>query len=156
MTEYIFQLKGSWKGSWDGKGEIATNGLSSAISVDKSMKGLGTGTNPDELLISALASCYMITLGIRLKKESISYQNIEINTKGTVTKKDGLHFDKVVHHVTVFLGQEPSHTLADKIIAAARQAEKDCMIAKAVKGNVTLIVEPAIKVIDHAKIYPAG
>ncbi|WKB35087.1 OsmC family protein [Terrilactibacillus sp. S3-3] len=133
MTHYVFQLKGSWKGSWDGKGEIETNGLSSPISVDRSMRGLGIGTNPDELLISALASCYMITLGIRLKKESIAYQNIEINTEGTVTKKDGLHFEKVVHQVVIFLEQEPSQSLAEKIMAAARQAEKDCMIAKAVR-----------------------
>ncbi|MCO7126709.1 OsmC family protein [Sporolactobacillus shoreicorticis] len=142
MTDFHFELNGSWSGSWDGEGKIQTNGLLSAISVDRAMSGKGVGTNPDELLISALASCYMITLGIRLKKEKVTYRHIEIQTKATVTKKGGLHFEKVTHYPTVYLTEPISDALTEHLNTCIHKAEQDCVIAKAVKGNVAISVEP--------------
>jgi len=142
MTDFHFELNGSWTGSWDGEGKIQTNGLSSAISVDPAMSGKGIGTNPDELLISALASCYMITLGIRLKKEKIAYHRIDIHTKATVTKKGGLHFENVTHYPTIRLAEPLTKLLNDHLTTCIHKAEQDCVIAKAVKGNVKVTVEP--------------
>ncbi|MET1248162.1 OsmC family protein [Sporolactobacillus sp. STCC-11] len=142
MTDFHFTLKGEWTGSWDGKGKIQTNGLAAAVSVDSAMSGQGVGTNPDELLISALASCYMITLGIRLKKEKIAYDRIEIRTEAVVTKKGGLHFEKVTHCPIIYFPQTLTDALEEHLNTCIRKAEQDCVIAKAVKGNVRISVEP--------------
>ncbi|MDN3954254.1 OsmC family protein [Sporolactobacillus laevolacticus] len=142
MTDFQFELHGEWTGSWDGAGQIQTNGLHTTISVDSSMSGRGTGTNPDELLISALASCYMITLGIRLKKETIAYDHIEIRTKALVTKKGGLHVEKVTHFPVIYLSVPLTHLLQEQLNACIKKAEQDCMIAKAVKGNVQIVIDP--------------
>ncbi|MFT8317972.1 MAG: OsmC family protein [Sporolactobacillus sp.] len=147
MKDFTFNLNGSWQGSWDGKGRIHTNGLETAIAVDPSMNGSGQGTNPDELLLSALASCYMITLGIRLNKEGIDYDHVSIRSVGIVTKKDGLHFEKVTHYPVIYLNRQPSEdSLRDKLLAAVHRAEMDCMIAKAVHGNISISIEPAFEV----------
>jgi peroxiredoxin-like protein len=142
MTDFHFDLKGEWTGSWDGKGKIQTNGLATAVSVDSAMSGQGVGTNPDELLISALASCYMITLGIRLKKEKIAYDHIEIRTEAVVTKKGGLHVEKVTHYPIIYLSQILTDALEEHLNTCINMAEQDCVIAKAVKGNVRVCVEP--------------
>lgn len=142
MTDFQFELHGEWKGSWDGEGQIQTNGLHTTISVDSSMSGRGTGTNPDELLISALASCYMITLGIRLKKETIAYDHIEIRTEALVSKKGGLHVEKVTHFPVIYLSVPLTHLLQEQLNACIKKAEQDCMIAKAVKGNVQIAIDP--------------
>ncbi|RYL95633.1 hypothetical protein EWI07_00175 [Sporolactobacillus sp. THM7-4] len=145
MTEFKFNLRGEWKGSRDGIGLVKTHGLETDISVDPSMKGRGIGTNPDELLISALASCYMITLGIRLAKEKIEYDCISIDTEGTVTKKDGLHFDRVVHRPVISVPYTITPEVRKQLLSAIHEAEKDCMIGKAVRGNVNVSVEPTFK-----------
>ncbi|EST12886.1 OsmC family protein [Sporolactobacillus laevolacticus] len=142
MTDFQFELHGEWKGSWDGEGQIQTNGLHTTISVDSSMSGRGTGTNPDELLISALASCYMITLGIRLKKEAIAYDHIEIRTEALVTKKGGLHVEKVTHFPIIYLSVPLTNLLQEHLIVCIHKAEQDCVIAKAVKGNVQIVIDP--------------
>ncbi|TGA97138.1 hypothetical protein E4665_13005 [Sporolactobacillus shoreae] len=145
METFVFQLEGMWKGSWDGNGRIETKGLNSSISVDPSMQGSGIGTNPDELLLSALSSCFLITLGIRLNKESISYDHISIRSEGTVTKQGGLHFEKVVHKPVIYLNGALSDELRSKLFAAIKMAERDCMIAKAVRGNIRVDVEPVFQ-----------
>ncbi|MCL1631076.1 OsmC family protein [Sporolactobacillus sp. CPB3-1] len=143
MTDFSFTLEGSWTGSWDGKGMIQTAGLNSAISVDSSMSGLGIGTNPDELMISALASCYMITLGIRLKKEAIAYARIDIRTEAVVTNEGGLQLDRVVHHPRIFLKETLTDELTERLRQCIQKAEQDCVMAKAVRGNVAIRIDPA-------------
>ncbi|RYM06152.1 hypothetical protein EWH99_03430 [Sporolactobacillus sp. THM7-7] len=145
MTDFTFTLKGEWKGSWDGTGLIRTKGIETDISVDTSMKGRSIGTNPDELLLSALASCYMITLGIRLEKEQLAYDHISIRTTGVVTKKGGLHFEKVVHKPVIFVPGKMTQKRQEQLLKAVRQAEQDCMVAKAVYGNVRVTVEPVFE-----------
>lgn len=145
MTDYLFKADGQWKGTWDGEGHIRTGNLDTAISVDPSMKGAGTGANPDELLLSALASCFMITLGIRLNKEDISYSNLSIQSEGTVTNRGGFHFDRVVHHPVVTVPGPLNDVLRTRLTSAMKQAEKDCMIGKAVNGNVRIDVIPVFK-----------
>ncbi|MFD2617150.1 OsmC family protein [Terrilactibacillus laevilacticus] len=146
MTSYIFSAKGSWHGGWRGHGEIYTNGLHEKITIDKSMNGLGTGTNPDELLMSALCSCYMMTLGIRLESESVQYVDIKISSKGIVKKKDGLHFEEIELHPNLSLNYQPTDEQKKHIYHVMYKAEANCMIAKALKDNVKLSIYPAITI----------
>lgn len=145
MTDYFFKTDGNWDGSWDGHGRIRSENLNSAISVDPSMHGSGTGANPDELLLSALASCYMITLGIRLDKEKISIAGISMHSEGTVTNHGGLHFEQVAHQLVITVHETLTPSLRRQLVAAVKQAETDCMIGKAVRGNVHILVSPVFK-----------
>jgi peroxiredoxin-like protein len=147
LTDFTFHAGGCWRGSWDGSGRIKAGNLENVISVDPSMGGAGTGTNPDELLLSALSSCYMITLGIRLHKENIVYDHISIQSEGSVTKKGGLHFESVTHRPIICLSGQITDHLRERLSFCIRQAEKDCMIAKAVHGNVRIDVAPRFETV---------
>ncbi|MTT30525.1 hypothetical protein GMB86_00665 [Terrilactibacillus sp. BCM23-1] len=144
MTSFTFHAKGSWHGSWTGQGEIHTQGFHEKIAIDKSMNGLGMGTNPDELLLSALCSCYMMTLGIRLNHDNIPYENIQINSKGIVKKKDGLHFEKIELYPVLILKEKPTEQFEKDLYEMMYHAEFDCMIAKALKNNVTISINPEV------------
>ncbi|WP_010631341.1 OsmC family protein [Sporolactobacillus vineae] len=145
MTDYLFKADGQWHGSWGGEGWIRTEHVDSVISVDRAMNGSGTGANPDELLLSALSSCFMMTLGIRLDKEKIAYSTMSIHSEGTVTNRNGLHFNQVNHYPVITVSGPLTQQLRQQLNDAVRQAEKDCMIAKAVYGNVAIQVTPVFK-----------
>ncbi len=144
--DYTFHLTGTFKGGRRGNGKIKTEGLDQTVSIGKEMAGPGLGTNPDELMIGALSSCYLMTLSIGLEKREIPYNQIKIRTIGTVTEEGGLHFKEVTHYPVVYIDPEAKDSELKKIIIEAMyQAEKDCMIAKAVKGNVQMHLEPDVQ-----------
>ncbi|MFT8361852.1 MAG: OsmC family protein [Sporolactobacillus sp.] len=149
MKAIEFSLTGCWHGSWAGCGHVQTKTLDMSLAVDPSMGGTGGGTNPDELLLSALASCYSITLGIRLDKEGIDYHHISIQSKGIVSKANGLHFERVIHYPTIHLNRQLNDHLREKLLSCIHKAERDCMIAKAVHGNLQLTIEPNFDVMTN-------
>lgn len=144
MEEYIFNLTGEWYGGRTGQGRIQTNGLHSNISIGAEMSGSGIGTNPDELLISAVASCYLMTLGIGLDAKKYPYKTIKMSSKGIVSDEGGLHFKEIIHYPNIILERDASETLIKNIKTQAVQAEKDCMIAKALQGNVKVTTETKV------------
>ncbi|MGH2951399.1 MAG: FAD-dependent monooxygenase [Solirubrobacterales bacterium] len=63
MRDLSFDIELRWTGTGgDGIGEIRTEDLVFDLSAPKSMGGRGVGTNPEELLVSAVSSCYSATL----------------------------------------------------------------------------------------------
>ena len=63
MHELPFQVELEWSGAGrEGAGRIVTEDLELELSTPASMGGRGVGTNPEELLVCAVASCYAATL----------------------------------------------------------------------------------------------
>ena len=60
MAELSFTSKLTWSGG--SQGVVETGGQSLQFSMPASMGGLGVGTSPEELLLSAVGSCYTATL----------------------------------------------------------------------------------------------
>jgi peroxiredoxin-like protein len=143
MKAYRFVLKGAWLGDRSGEGTITVNGLTTKISVPGPMGGAGHGANPEELFLSAAASCYMITLAILLSNRQIPFKKIEIESEGNVVKDDSLSYDSVVHRPTIVLPKESEPYVA-RVKDYAFQADHFCMISRAARGNVSFRVEPTV------------
>lgn len=142
MSEHRFELKAEWSGGLDGTGHIRTGNLVTAISVPSQIDGPGIGTNPEELLLGAAATCYLITLGMLLKRLGI--ESIELNSEIFVQSSPAMKVDKIIHQPRIGIPAHTSQEVTDKISKAAYRAEQACMISKALKGNVEVIVEPEI------------
>ena len=59
-------------------GEVIGDVINEQISIPSSLEGTGIGTNPDELLVSAASSCYIISLAATLERagyKDISHSN---------------------------------------------------------------------------------
>ena len=65
MVKHDFVVHTSWRGGREEIGKVNGDVISEQIS---SLGGNGTGTNPDEMLVAAASSCYIISLAATLEK----------------------------------------------------------------------------------------
>lgn len=142
MSEHLFNLQAEWTGGLDGNGRIHSGNLDSAISVPSELDGPGIGTNPEELLLGAAATCYLITLGMLLKRQGIA--SLRLHSEIYVESSPLMKVNRIVHRPQISVAAHTSEELLDKINKATHRAEQACMISKALKGNVDVTVEPEI------------
>ena len=66
-----------------GRGEIQTEGLALELSGPESMGGRGLGTNPEELLVCAVPSCFTATLFGVLRRPQLPVDSLSFAPGGT-------------------------------------------------------------------------
>ena len=54
------KVQTTWQGGRNEVGEVIGDVINEQISIPSSLEGTGIGTNPDELLVSAASSCYIL------------------------------------------------------------------------------------------------
>lgn len=135
MHELPFQVELEWSGSGrDGAGRIATDDVRFEISTPASMGGRGIGTNPEELLICAVASCYTATLFGVLRCAGLPAASVNTDACGTVTGYPGhARFERLVVSPTIVDG-DPARVHEYEQAAAA--AHDRCFIGRTIAGNV--------------------
>lgn len=140
-----FNIQGRWEGGRNGSGLMTTNGVEIPVSAPAGLEGPGIGSNPEELLITSVATCYTITLAAILSKRKINYSHIEINSEGVV-QEDGntLTFKEIIHRPVIILSDrgEKEKKVIEQL---AEQAEKACFIGRTLKPGITISVQPEIR-----------
>lgn len=80
-----FSVELSWSGSGrEGAGRVEGADTEIGYSVPASMGGRGSGTNPEELLVSAVGSCYSATLFGVLRRAGLPVSTVRVQAVGTV------------------------------------------------------------------------
>lgn len=147
MTLHHFHLEAEWPGGRNSEGYISAGNLQTKISIPQEMDGPGIGTNPDEMLLGAAATCYIISLGAMFERSELPIAEMEMTSEGIVDVTDGIFtYEKIIHRPNVMLKQEATDQqirLTKKLI---EKAEKTCMISKAIRGNVELGLEPVVRI----------
>jgi peroxiredoxin-like protein len=86
MNELNFDAELTWAVTGrTGVGEIQADGLALELSGPESMGGRGVGTNPEELLVCAVSSCYIATLSAVLRRAKLPADSLAVRASGTVT-----------------------------------------------------------------------
>jgi peroxiredoxin-like protein len=86
MSDLSFDVELRWSETeGKGVGEIQTDDLAFELSGPESMGGRGVGTNPEELLVSAVSSCYTATLFGVLRRARLPVDSLAVAAGGTVT-----------------------------------------------------------------------
>lgn len=154
MSDLGFEIKLRWSGTGrEGVGEIRGDNTSIDLSGPESMGGKGTGTNPEELLVSAVSSCYIATLFGVLRRAGLPVAALTVDATGGVTGFPGkARFDHVVVSPTI-LGGDPSRQ--DEYETAAVLAHDRCLIGKALAPEVTYEVR-SVRVQHEAERLPAA
>lgn len=81
-----FPVEITWSGRGrDGAGRIEGGDAELEYSVPASMGGSGSGTNPEELLVSAVGTCYSATLYGALHRAGLPATGVHVQAVGTVT-----------------------------------------------------------------------
>ena len=113
------------------------------------MDGPGIGTNPDEMLLGAAATCYIITLAAMMERSQLEKVDLTMESEGIVDVTEGIFtYKKIIHRPTITLKMDASDR--DKRLATrlAEKAENACMISRAIQGNVEMQLEITIKVVS--------
>lgn len=143
MAEHHFQLKADWPGGRNSEGYIQAGNLQTKISIPPEMDGPGIGTNPDEMLLGAAGTCYIITLAAMIERAGLPLESMGLISEGVVDVTKGvITYQKIIHRPAVKLKTESSEEHHKKLQELFHQAESSCMISRAVKGNVDVFVVP--------------
>jgi peroxiredoxin-like protein len=145
MPRHSFHISTDWPGLRNDTGTMSSENFHTKISIPPEMDGPGVGTNPDEMLLGAAATCYIITLAAMLERSRIEKRALTMKSEGIVEVDKGIiTYKEIIHRPVLFLGSsanEKAFTLTKKLML---KAEQSCMITRALKGNVTVRVEPEI------------
>ncbi|RDW20490.1 OsmC family protein [Oceanobacillus chungangensis] len=145
MAEHHFHLKADWPGGRNSEGYIEAGNLQTKISIPSEMDGPGIGTNPDEMLLGAAATCYIITLAAMIERARLPLKEMSLESVGIVDVTNGVFtYKKIIHRPAVSLKADASEEERRKLIKLVEKAEKSCMISRAIQGNVELELEPTI------------
>ncbi len=124
----------------DGKGHVSTQ--SGALSDQpygfNTRFEDGAGTNPEEQIAVAHASCFTMALSFGLAKQG--HEDGTLETKAVVTlEKDGEGFTVTKSALT--LKGKVAGISAEDFEKAAKDAEKNCPISKVLNCDITLDIE---------------
>ncbi len=135
MQELPFQVELEWTGSGrEGAGRIVTDDVELELSTPASMGGRGVGTNPEELLICAVASCYSATLSGVLGRAGLPSTSLTVDARGVVGGFPGrARFERIVVSPTI-IGGDPARGLAYE--QAAADAHDRCFIGHTLADHV--------------------
>jgi len=146
VTQHHFHLKADWPGGRNNAGSIDAGNLKTKISIPPEMDGPGVGTNPDEMLLGAAATCYLITLAAMIERADLPLKEMSLDSEGIVDVTNGVFtYEKIIHKPYVALkadAEEKHYKMLQKLI---EKAESGCMISRAIKGNVALELKPDIE-----------
>ncbi|MFD1064580.1 OsmC family protein [Oceanobacillus locisalsi] len=147
MTLHHFHLKGEWQGGRNSEGYIDAGNLQTQISIPPEMDGPGIGTNPDEMLLGAAATCYIISLAAMLERSEIPVAAMGITSEGMVDVTEGIFtYEKIIHRPNITLNKEVNEKQMRLTSKYIEKAEKACMISRALEGNVQIEVIPVVQV----------
>lgn len=128
--------KAHWSGSLkEGNGVLTTQSgvLENTNYSFKSRFEEGeTGTNPEELLAAAHAGCFTMWVASLLTQKGLT--QVSLDTHATVTL-EGVNITGIKLSIT---GSVPGISV-EEFEAVTREAERDCIISKALKIPVTTI-----------------
>jgi peroxiredoxin-like protein len=145
MAEHHFHLKANWPGLRNDVGEIEAGNLKTKISIPPEMDGPGVGTNPDEMLLGAAATCYIITLAAMMERSHLDKESLTMESEAIVDVTNGVFtYKKIIHRPHIVLtasATDKDRELAEKL---AKKAETSCMISRAVQGNVEIELQATI------------
>lgn len=147
MAVHIFTAALQWPGGRNSVGELTAQRLQTKISIPPEMDGPGIGTNPDEMLLGAAATCYLITLAALLERSGLAVEQLSMVSDGFVDVTNGVFtYVKIIHKPVIKILVDATDRDKKMAFRLAEKAEKTCMISKALRGNVA--IELDIKIVD--------
>jgi peroxiredoxin-like protein len=104
--------------------------------------GPGDAWSPEQLLLAAVASCFLFTFQAIAKASKLAFTSLEVSGEGIVDRKDGItRFSAIVVRPTLRLPAANDH---DRAIRILEKSERGCLVSASLSTPVRL--EPEIVV----------
>lgn len=128
------------------EGELTLCGEPLPYSAPASLNGKGVGTNPEELLISAVGACFSLTLAAILSARKLPAESLKVAADGVVVRGSALEFQSLTVRPTIYAAAEDR---ADDYRRAAETARQRCFIGGLISAKVAyrlgdVVLVPAV------------
>jgi peroxiredoxin-like protein len=91
---------------------------------------------PEDLLLAAVAGCFVATFRAMAERSNLEFRGIEVPVEGTVEKQEGgLRFTKVVVRPEVAILREEDRERTSRLL---EKAERGCLIARSLSSEITM------------------
>jgi peroxiredoxin-like protein len=142
-----FVIRSTWKGDADGDGHMTLTGTDFPYGRPECLGGAAGRTNPEELLTSAVVSCYAITVALLFEKRRLPILEFDVDATGTIVRQENgrLKFTAIELRPRVVL-KENDEKMAASVRDMTLKAEDYCLVSAALHGNVDITVRPEIVV----------
>lgn len=138
MRDRDFDVQMSWSGMGrSGTGVITTADAMQELSAPRSMGG--TGTSPEELLVSAVALSYTVTLAGMLNRAQLPLERLVVSVRGTVGGTAGERFERIVVNATILEGDAARR---DEYEQTAQSAHQRSFLGTALSADTACEVDP--------------
>jgi lipoyl-dependent peroxiredoxin len=135
------QLEASATVRWRGFGgtvEGASGKLQAPTATQSELGGPGTGTNPEELMAAAHANCYTSTLTSLARSRHVDLESVETSATTRLEWGNGHDHHLASSRLAVRIrSSSPERVVHDLV----RQAERECPVCQAIRGNVEMTVD---------------
>jgi len=155
MPDLEFEVSTQWDGDVSTRhGVLEAGGGQIEYSSPSTMGGSGEGTNPEELLLAAVGTCYTLGLSRLLHKRDLPATSLRVSVRGVVSGYPlAATFARVVVSPAI---AGANRSRAADYEAAARVARDRCFIGKMLAasvsyevGQVTLTSELTAHAVQH-------
>lgn len=140
MVQHDFKVNFHWQGGRDETGNFKGDVLQESFSIPSSLGGMGQGTNPDELLVSAAGSCFTISLAATLERAHFDIQELQLTSIGTAEFNENRFTMKQISHDIQITVED--HATKDKLERRIKRlleiADHHCMVSNSLRGNVRM------------------
>ena len=146
MVKHDFKVQTKWRGGREEVGAVKGDIISEQMSVPAPLGGNGVGTNPDELLVSAASSCYIISLAATLERAKFTDINLINNSVGTALFENGkFKMVTITHYPKISVTAEDKENLEKRLPKLLEIADNNCMISNSIRNNVEIKIQASIQ-----------
>lgn len=142
VETHRFEVAATWSGDGAGMGRVSTSDGALGVPVAGAvvLGGSGGKANPEELFLAAIASCFVNTWAIFLKKLALGYSEPSLKVEGQLEKDPagGFRFQRAVIHARVPAALLESRR--EQVEKTVSLAEKYCIISKAARAAMPVEV----------------
>lgn len=146
MAQHDFKVTTQWQGGRESVGQLNGDVLDEQISIPSGLGGQGVGTNPDEMLVAAASTCYIISLAAVLERSGFNDIQITLHSIGRASLDKGkFKMVEITHYPEIQIDEDQVPKLKDKLSKLLQLADRNCMISNAIRGNVEVNIEPSLQ-----------
>jgi organic hydroperoxide reductase OsmC/OhrA len=143
MEVHRFTVEATWSGDGTGCGQLRLpqGDLQVPIGGSKVLGGCGLGANPEELLLGAVAACFINTWAIFLRKLNVAYPEPAIRVSGDLGTDPAGGYKMLAATIHARVPRALLSDQKDSVEKTLRLTEKYCITSKVARAAMPVTVE---------------
>jgi peroxiredoxin-like protein len=128
-NEHTYRVVAWWSSGKSGLAKSDSAPSAIHFAAPPQFGGLHGRWSPEDLLLSAIASCFTTTFRALAEYSTFEYSDLEVEVSGNVCKvESGYAFQEITLRPTLTLSREEEHVRADRLL---HKANRLCLISRA-------------------------